>query len=128
MLRSSCSAVGRALVATMDDRPPLAPGPTDLAEIESRANAATPSPWEINAPNRWGPPDGFVTVVGGVGDSAVVVAREHEGRSLAVDCEFIAAARSDIPKLIAEVRRLQEQVELLQNAPCGQCHAEFDIE
>ncbi|SCF19551.1 hypothetical protein GA0074695_4230 [Micromonospora viridifaciens] len=34
------------------------------------------------------------------------------------DAEFIAAARADVPALVAEVRRLCEQLA----KPCGSCH------
>ena len=67
----------------------------DLGCIESRANAASPGPWvfdERGAIIR-GPE-------GRVAGSAMVLGF-HE------NMEFIAAARDDVPELVAEVRRLR---------------------
>ena len=94
----------------------------ELAEIEARANAATPGPWRAvdksvrtdkqrpdlglynHAPNAW---DGGIcnTIGGGYysrkGDGVNVLARDNAA--------FIAHARTDIPWLIARVRELEAQ-------------------
>lgn len=64
----------------------------DLRTIEARANAATPGPWFGQSTGVYG--DGF-HLVGRAPDTA------------ATDLEFIAAARADVPALVAEVRRLR---------------------
>jgi hypothetical protein len=80
-----------------------------LAEIEKRCAAATPGPWEWPADHcdrftvvawsdgpRWGTPRD-VTV-------------QPEGRTYAqaeADAAFVARARTDVPDLVAEVRRLR---------------------
>lgn len=74
----------------------------ELEEIEKRANAATPGPWEFRRLR-----------------SGVSVLDAHAIAARSVDChcgevdrlseptlEFIAHAREDVPALIAEVRRL----------------------
>lgn len=97
----------------------------ELAEIEARANAATPGPWRAvdksvrtdkqrpdlglynHAPNAW---DGGIcnTIGGGYysrkGDGVNVLARDNAA--------FIAHARTDIPWLIARVRELEAQAAL----------------
>lgn len=84
----------------------------NLEEIEARANAATDGPWwawdrgvgwhiALGTPkdvDDWGHPshllpEGFRTDI-----------------SRQADAEFIAHARTDIPKLIEEVRRLRTQL------------------
>lgn len=73
-----------------------------LAEIEARANAATPGPWRTEAAGI----DSYI-----VSDTDLIFGGEHhEGY---IDPEdpnavFTAHAREDIPALVAEVRRLRE--------------------
>jgi hypothetical protein len=80
----------------------------DLRTIEARAEAATPGPWrqgDIAAGDL--PVAGgcfSVEIYGATDDPYAVLAEcEHEA-----DASFIAAARTDIPALVAEVRRLRE--------------------
>jgi len=81
----------------------IAPPLTDveLAEIEARANAATPGPWELCQSETHChvvyPDD---THVGGVDG-------EHWWPA---DAEFVAHARTDIPRLLAEVRALRKEL------------------
>ena len=73
--------------------------PERLAEIEARANSATEGPWWLAHPG-------------------LIYGKypHHEGYAQAVtkadppDAEFIAHARTDIPALLAEVRRLKSRV------------------
>jgi hypothetical protein len=67
----------------------------ELNAIEARANAATEGPWEWR---RW---------------TNGISAGDHDvGASChTFDCRFIAAARTDVPKLVAEVRRLRAENE-----------------
>jgi hypothetical protein len=66
----------------------------DLQAIEARANAATPGPWQLTG--------GRDEVYDIIGDGRDVVQQV-----LSPDAEFIASARTDVPALVAEVRRLR---------------------
>ena len=77
----------------------------DLAAIEARANAATPGPWVY---------DGG----GGRHKQRVLATRAPDGVVMdnepyypqmvaPADQEFCAAARTDVPAMVAEVRRLR---------------------
>lgn len=77
---------------------------SELQAIEARANAATPGPWSET--------DDTGTVIacycsGGPGVFAGEADPAVYGGNDRADFAFIAAARSDVPTLIAEVRRLQ---------------------
>ena len=70
----------------------------DLDAIEARAEVATPGPWTIKR--------------GGVRSSEWLLDPDLDGWGhidFEADAEFIAAARSDVPALVAEVRRLQAE-------------------
>ena len=85
----------------------MAPPLTDaeLDEIDARANAATEGPWEI---------DSARDVIGQMGDGDVyrhtvafacdMLAAETVADE---DIAFIVSARTDIPRLVAEVRELR---------------------
>lgn len=66
-----------------------------LQKILERAEAATPGPWDA----------GNVTV-GGPAFSGGIWEWTGPGRNVA-DALFIASARTDVPALVAEVRRLK---------------------
>jgi hypothetical protein len=81
----------------------------ELAEIEERVNAATAGPWK-NRP------------LESEGDSSTVyqMSRFVDGREVSRICEvfseeanaaFVAHARQDVPRLLAEVKRLRAHVE-----------------
>lgn len=84
--------------------------PARLAEISARANAATPGPWHytdsggINGVEDdkkllfWSVPKDFMQD----GDGTHATWR---------DTDFIANARTDIPDLVAEIRRLRGALE-----------------
>lgn len=71
--------------------------PNDLAAIEQRANAATEGPWVAH-------PDGLVWA-DRPGDPV-------SGSTEIEDAEFIAAARTDVPSLAAEVKQLRDELDL----------------
>ncbi len=78
----------------------------ELAAIESRANAATREPWIVDG-----------TYVPTASLSAVSVygmGMEVAECQMDADGAFIAAARVDVPALIAEVRRLRDERDALQ--------------
>ena len=79
--------------------------PERLAEIEARAEAATEGPWEA-----WDRGIGFEVHVNGEGLNS-----EFRETFRQADAEFIAAARTDVPALLAEVRRLQAAVERVRD-------------
>lgn len=91
----------------------------ELAEIEERVNAATPGPWEICA-NPFDGSDDYneswcpVELPHPYIEAHVTMHDRHldrykkEGVAIA---QFIAHARTDVPALIAEVRRLREKYE-----------------
>jgi len=95
--------VGR-LSATLSGRDVLSE--IELRAIEKRARQASPSPWRP-----------FLETDGGTGGSSVIWVTDSDdepdlylwlGDSLAPpeDFEFVAAARADIPRLLAAVKRL----------------------
>jgi hypothetical protein len=88
----------------------------DLDEIEQRATAATPGPWEAFIEERHAiGGDSFIRT-GGLDDNQpdMYVSQYHGATSVkvpAADLDFIANARQDIPRLVAEIRRLRGQQE-----------------
>ena len=99
----------------------------DLAAIRARADRATPAPWKL-----WG----MSVLADPVGDSnldtAILVAnttfRDAQGRPRTNDADFIAAARSDVPALLAEVERLTRIVNGYARTPAEQRAAEAEAE
>lgn len=84
--------------------------PEELFAIEARANAATPGPWLVE---HW---DDRGRIYASSGDDTIA---ENGGFGTWDDVDgpnayFIACSRADIPALLAEVRRLNEVVDLLQ--------------
>jgi hypothetical protein len=80
-------------------------GPLDLEAIKARAEAATPGPWN----GTWHA-TAESSIEGSDGHTVAYVNSEcadHPGRRDA-DGHFIAAARSDVPALVAEVERLTQ--------------------
>jgi hypothetical protein len=87
----------------------------DLKAIEARANAATPGPWATGAGKVEG---GQVRELVIAPNDDVIVAIAYGGFGNPVDRtsedrKFIAHARTDVPALVAEVRRLRGVVERL---------------
>jgi hypothetical protein len=92
----------------------------DIDAIEARANAATPGEWHPDFDHRSGGSDQITFVAKCNGKSRVMTllfmaipSDEEQGNSYE-DVTFIAAARTDVPALCLEVRRLRKQVEELQ--------------
>lgn len=90
----------------------------ELDEMECRCNAATPGPWWAWLEGR----DGVAgdSFIGQGSDEPDAVPRRrdlylstytNEPPVSATDYDFIAHARQDLPRLIAEVRRLRLGVE-----------------
>ncbi|MFD5798646.1 hypothetical protein ACFWIO_34970 [Streptomyces diastatochromogenes] len=68
----------------------------DLDAIDAVANAATDGPWLAN--------DRIGVATNPAGDPLAVFGGGEQDRA---DAAFVAAARTDVPALVAEVRRLQ---------------------
>lgn len=92
----------------------------DVDAIEARANAATAGPWRACGHDRGGCQCGLVwalsvdaLIARCTPDEDAPTANE-EGRKR--DADFIAAARIDVPALVAEVRRLRTA---LKQATCS---------
>lgn len=95
----------------------------DLDAIEARANAAIDGPWVVKHEPAWEAdnvqhPD-VITVGAQMWEAddepmtVCLVSTDHEDDPVDVllDAEFIAHARTDVPALVAEVRRLRERAE-----------------
>ena len=88
----------------------------ELDEIEQRAHVASPAPWEafIEARDHTAGEDFIRT--GGFDDAQPDMYIQHylgasSVRVPAADLDFIAHARQDIPRLVAEIRRLRAVTE-----------------
>jgi cell division septum initiation protein DivIVA len=93
----------------------------DLDAIERRANAATPGPWTYHEGCGYVevPPCGAIEFKPGWERSVHFLARVHnnhvEGEDgLGFDGAFIAAARTDVPQLVARVRELEDHTACLE--------------
>lgn len=86
------------MIASMEEAPLTE---ADLAEMEARASAATPGPWKS-----------FVEGRDHTSGSSFIQTDGEDidlpGASVA-DQDFIAHARQDVPRLVAEVRRLRSR-------------------
>lgn len=74
-----------------------------IDEIETRANAATPGPWTVS--------EDYSDVLGPDGEQ---LASYWNPTSATRNGEFIAHARTDVPVLLAEIRRLRALVAELE--------------
>lgn len=97
--------------------------PERLDEIEERANAATPGPWFLDderplTPCVW---TGYDEALGAeVAEYLTSRGYIRPGDDYPRGCnhpaenmEFIAASRTDVPDLVAEVRRLRDALEVV---------------
>lgn len=76
----------------------------ELAAIEAREQAATPGPWWVLEEQD------SVSVL--IGDQDDRVCELHHGECLPFEnANFIAHARQDIPRMVAEIRRMREQLQ-----------------
>src|SRR5690625_1706277 len=77
----------------------------ELAEIKERAEKASEGPWDVDVPVDYcaNCENGYEIV-----QSELFLAPIVAELNVADDAEFIAHAREDIPKLLAEIERLRE--------------------
>jgi hypothetical protein len=94
----------------------------ELKQIEERAAKATDGPWRFEA----GPSDqpNCQDIYAGDGNGPIAMtepgvyplgSKHGVGKTPLADAAFIAAAREDVPKLVAEVRRLSGEAERLRD-------------
>lgn len=110
-IRRSSGALGEHPDAGLTD--------AELDEIVRRANEATSAPWEASVESRGGLGGESFIRTGGVDDSSpdmYVTLSYWKGPPSSVpaganDFDFIAAARQDVPRLVAEIRGLRALLE-----------------
>jgi hypothetical protein len=81
----------------------------NLDEIEARANAATPGPWRDRhqvCSEVWGQAPDSQTC-------SMQIARVGHAQFDVLNAAFIAAARTDVPALVARVRELEAELDEL---------------
>ena len=105
-----------------------------LKQVEERLKAATPGPW-YTVDQGWLPRYTNTYLVAGnfdphIGKPLLDVDYECDDwdGQVQADYEFCAAARTDIPILLAEVRRLREALEVYADPDNWMHHEEFQDE
>jgi hypothetical protein len=86
----------------------------DIDAIEERSKAATPGPWKLWDGCSW---RRFGSETTGQTIIEPVKARSDGHPDLSLreeDAEFVCASRSDIPSLIAEIRKCRSKIEAAQ--------------
>lgn len=78
----------------------------ELSELERLVNRASPAPWIASVEGRDHTSGADVILVGDPREEDMYVSRDSRPASQD-DLDFIAAARTYMPKLLAEVRRLR---------------------
>ena len=85
-----------------------------LGQIEARADAATPGPWEADVTEvsqHWSRPKPWATVVSSeVNCMAYCYGGSGRGIEREPDAEFIAASRTDVPQLVAALRAVLDVI------------------
>ena len=89
-----------------------------LRQIEERANKATEAPWIAHPRSIHNSDDGEERSGLGFDIDGPPEPQLRGQFSRGKDAVFIAHARTDIPALIAEVRRLREALEGIEKMPC----------
>ena len=95
-----------------DELMPLTNG--ELDAMQARCDAATPGPWRLIG-DSFDPPEWFVVTE----DGCEVILGPTDAMPVNSNAEFIAHARTDTPRLIAEVRRLRAEADELFSALTG---------
>jgi len=90
---------------------------TRIAEIRAREAAATEGPWEAKGTTS---DDWYPRVIGPIFDA--IADLDIESECAAADAEFIAAARADVPWLLAEIDRLEAERDAWCLACPHDCH------
>lgn len=79
----------------------------DLDSIEARANAATPGPWCTDSWEIYQGTEYEPGISEWIGETCRGMTTPAQDRA---DAAFIAAARTDVPALVAEIRRLRAEL------------------
>lgn len=87
--------------------------PDSLTEILARADAATPGPWCTDAWEIYQGTEYLPGLSWWIGETCRGTSTPEQDRA---DATFVAAARTDVPKLVAEVDRLRTRVAELEAA------------
>jgi hypothetical protein len=80
----------------------------ELDAIEKRASAASKAPWRsfVEGRDHWSGDD-FIRVGGDDDDEPDMYISRDTVPAGAADLDFVANARQDVPRLVAEIRRLR---------------------
>jgi len=81
---------------------------TELAELESLTDAASPAPWIAEYGPAIGGPD-FIMITDWDSDQPDMYVMHDDHPAPVSDLRFIAAARNYVPRLLAEVRRRRSE-------------------
>jgi hypothetical protein len=82
--------------------------PEQLTEIELRAAAATPGPWQVLSACPPGKHDRDKDEMWvGTSDRVTIAILGERYTTAPAEAEFIAHARTDVPALVTEIRRLR---------------------
>ncbi|MGH3370544.1 MAG: hypothetical protein ACRDPR_11120 [Nocardioidaceae bacterium] len=80
----------------------------ELEKMDRRVGAASPAPWKSFVEGRDHESGDSFILIGGLDSTQPDMYVSHDGAPApAADLDFIAHARQDVPRLIAEVRRLR---------------------
>ncbi|MFD6531545.1 hypothetical protein [Streptomyces sp. NPDC060184] len=90
-----------------------------LDEILDRANAATPGPWCTDSWEIYQGAEYEPGISVWIGETCSAGEMDQDR----ADAEFVAAARSDVPALVAEVQALRAKVDKLEAAQAGAASA-----
>jgi hypothetical protein len=86
----------------------------DLAEIESRCQAATPGPWQVLSDPQVS--CAWLNAASGEDDAAIALFDYRCMDANLANARFAATAREDLPRLAVEVRQLRLRVQQLLDA------------
>lgn len=81
----------------------------ELDEIEARAAAASPGPWKLYGQHGY-----FMVYMEHIGRALNFDARDYEKAQ--DDAVFVQRAFTDVPRLVAEVRRLRAEAQDMRDA------------
>ena len=80
----------------------------DLDEIRARCDAATPGPWKYMVEGRDHTSGDSFIMRGTKGDRHPDLYLSADGNPATdADCDFVASARQDVPRLLQEIARLR---------------------
>ncbi|MGZ4691055.1 MAG: hypothetical protein ACXVKA_05355 [Acidimicrobiia bacterium] len=82
----------------------------ELDAIEQRALAASKGPWRsyVEGRDHWSGDD-FIRIGGDADDEPDMYISRDTNPAAAEDLDFVAHARQDVPRLVAEIRRLRSR-------------------